>query len=78
MKRKLIFILFLGVTVLCLHSTRKKQPNIVFLLVDDLGWTDVSCYGSSFYETTNIDALAEAGVRFTNQSTYYVKVEKLF
>jgi arylsulfatase A-like enzyme len=34
--------------------------------VDDLGWTDAGCYGSSFYETPNIDALAESGVRFTD------------
>ncbi len=38
----------------------KKQPlNIVFFLVDDLGWKDVGCYGSSFYETPNIDQLAQ-------------------
>lgn len=41
-------------------------PNIVFFLVDDLGWTDVGCYGSSFYETPNIDSLAKQGVRFTD------------
>ncbi|MEM7368609.1 MAG: sulfatase [Bacteroidota bacterium] len=42
------------------------KPNIVFFLVDDLGWADVGCYGSSFYDTPNIDALAKDGVRFTN------------
>ncbi|MEX2214511.1 MAG: sulfatase [Phycisphaeraceae bacterium] len=41
-------------------------PNIVFFLVDDLGWTDVGCFGSSFYETPNIDRLAKEGVRFTH------------
>lgn len=41
------------------------KPNIVFFLVDDLGWRDVGCYGSNFYETRNIDRLAEEGVRFT-------------
>lgn len=69
MKHKLRHILFLVVTVLY-SCTTKKQPNIVFLLVDDLGWTDVSCYGSSFCETTSIDALAEASVRFANQSAF--------
>ena len=44
----------------------KPKPNIVFFLVDDLGWRDVGCYGSSFYETPNIDSLATQGVRFTN------------
>ena len=41
-------------------------PNVVVLLVDDLGWTDTHCYGSSFYETPNIDKLAATGMRFTN------------
>jgi arylsulfatase A-like enzyme len=41
------------------------RTNVVFFLVDDLGWRDVACYGSSFYETPNIDRFAEDGVRFT-------------
>jgi arylsulfatase A-like enzyme len=43
----------------------KKKLNFVFFLIDDLGWTDVGCYGSSFYETPNIDKLASEGMRFT-------------
>ena len=43
-----------------------RMPNIVFFLVDDLGWSDVGCYGSSFYDTPNIDKLAAEGVRFTD------------
>ena len=39
-------------------------PNIVFFLVDDLGWRDVGCYGSGFYDTPHIDQLALEGVRF--------------
>ncbi|MDH3734623.1 MAG: sulfatase [Gemmatimonadota bacterium] len=39
--------------------------NVVVILIDDLGWTDTGVYGSSFYETPNIDALASRGVRFT-------------
>ena len=42
------------------------RPNFVFFLVDDLGWTDLGCFGSSFYETPNIDRLAAAGMRFTS------------
>jgi len=38
----------------------------VFILVDDLGWRDVGAFGSTFYETPNIDELASDGVRFTN------------
>jgi arylsulfatase A-like enzyme len=44
----------------------KQQPNFVFFLVDDLGWTDLGCYGSTFYETPNIDQLAAEGMRFTD------------
>ncbi|MBW8040435.1 MAG: sulfatase-like hydrolase/transferase [Planctomycetes bacterium] len=43
-----------------------KRPNFVFFLIDDLGWTDVGCYGSSFYETPNINRLASEGMRFTD------------
>lgn len=45
----------------------ESQPNFVFILVDDLGWADVKCnYPESFYDTPNIDKLAEKGVRFTH------------
>jgi arylsulfatase A len=43
----------------------QKRPNIVFMLVDDLGWGDFSCYGDSFHETPNIDQLARDGMKFT-------------
>jgi arylsulfatase A len=43
-----------------------RPPNIVLILVDDLGWTDLACYGSTYYETPNIDRLATEGMRFTN------------
>ncbi|MCP4453093.1 MAG: sulfatase [Planctomycetes bacterium] len=43
-----------------------KPVNFVFILVDDLGWSDIGCYGSTFYETPNIDKLATTGMRFTD------------
>jgi arylsulfatase A len=43
-----------------------RRPNIILILMDDLGWADVGCYGSTFYETPNIDAFAKQGMRFTN------------
>ena len=42
------------------------QPNIILILVDDLGWRDLSCYGSNFYETPNLDRLAAAGMTFSD------------
>ncbi|MCK5766133.1 MAG: sulfatase [Bacteroidales bacterium] len=45
---------------------QNKKPNFVFILVDDLGWTDLACYGSDFHETPNIDRLASESMLFTN------------
>lgn len=42
-----------------------RPLNVVFILADDLGWTDLGCYGSTFHQTPRIDALAEQGLRFT-------------
>lgn len=42
-----------------------KQPNILFILADDLGWRDLSGEGSTFYESPNIDRIASEGTRFT-------------
>jgi arylsulfatase A-like enzyme len=47
----------------------RRKPNFVFFLIDDLGWKDLGCYGSTFYETPNIDRLAAHGMRFTNAYT---------
>src|SRR5437773_238552 len=41
------------------------KPNVVLILADDLGWTDLACYGSALYETPNIDRLARDGMKFT-------------
>ena len=43
-----------------------SKPNVLFILVDDLGWTDLGVYGSTFHETPHLDALSKEGVRFTN------------
>lgn len=43
-----------------------KKLNILFILIDDLGWKDLGIYGSEFYETPNLDKLAEEGIIFTN------------
>lgn len=46
-----------------------ERPNIVFILADDLGWSDLGCYGSPFNETPNIDRLASEGLRFSQAYT---------
>ncbi|MHC4736738.1 MAG: sulfatase, partial [Planctomycetota bacterium] len=43
-----------------------RQPNFVFFLIDDMGFKDIGCNGSTFYETPNIDKLAKDGMRFTD------------
>jgi len=47
-------------------STQASQPNIIFILMDDLGWNAVSSYGNQHVDTKNIDQLAKEGVRFTD------------
>ena len=47
-----------------------ERPNLVFILADDLGWSDTTLYGTTrFYETPNIERLAKRGVLFTNAYT---------
>ncbi len=46
-----------------------KNPNIILFYVDDLGWMDIGCQGSTFYETPNMDRLAREGVRYTQGYT---------
>lgn len=67
-------LLMTVVAVILLHAdlacqasdATRPRPNIVFILADDLGWTDTGVYGSRYYETPHIDRLAQQGVRFTN------------
>ncbi|SDL50037.1 Arylsulfatase A [Kriegella aquimaris] len=63
--KKRALLIFLSLFCLGLKAQGNKKPNIVFILVDDLGWMDISVNGSTFYETPNIDQLAEEGIRFT-------------
>lgn len=57
----------LGIT--SVQAAEAKQPNFVFFLVDDLGWADLTCYGSTFHETPNIDAFASSGMKFNQAYT---------
>ncbi len=65
---------FLGATVAAAAATSifdvptsaSDRPNILFVLADDMGWADLSCYGRPDYETPNLDRLASQGIKFTN------------
>ena len=61
----LLFCLGLSSVPLAAAPAAKPPPNIVFILVDDMGWADGACFGSRFYQTPQMDALAKSGVRFT-------------
>jgi arylsulfatase A-like enzyme len=55
-----------GMVLVATTVASAKSMNVLFILVDDLGWKDTGCYGSTFYETPNVDRLAAAGMRFTD------------
>lgn len=59
-------LVLLATTAATFQLQAQEKPNVVFILADDLGWRDLSCYGSSFYQTPNVDALAKDGVCFTD------------
>jgi arylsulfatase A-like enzyme len=63
-----LFFALLPLTVSAVPESAKPpaRPNLVFILADDLGWADLGCYGSTFYETPHLDQLAAKGVRFTD------------
>ncbi len=68
MKRFNYFLAILAIMVFtgCKKEAPFQKPNILFILVDDLGWADLAYTGSQFYETPNIDKLALQGMVFTD------------
>ncbi len=63
MKLKLLLSTLLALTF---TARAAKPPNIIFIMADDLGWTDVGAFGTKYYETPNIDRLATQGMKLTN------------
>ena len=60
-----ILVLWVALLPVWLHASDAAKPNVVFILADDLGVNDLSLYGSKFFETPNIDALARRGMKFS-------------
>jgi len=76
MQRRLRDCVLLTVTLLLLplplpaiaasdETGKPSKPNVILIFADDLGWTDLACFGSDFYETPHLDQLAKQGMRFT-------------
>jgi len=62
-----ILVLFwLTIVIPIMLFAKKKLPNILFILIDDLGWKDLQCYGNTVHKTPNIDRLRSEGMMFTN------------
>ena len=68
MKNILFLLLFVFIGH-ALPGQKTKKPNIIFILADDLGIGNISCYGSDQFKTPNIDKLASTGMRFTHGYT---------
>jgi len=62
-------ILALALGLFGTSARAAEKPNVIFILADDLGWTDLGCQGSKYYESPNIDKLASQGLRFTSAYT---------
>ncbi|MBK3518287.1 arylsulfatase [Carboxylicivirga marina] len=67
----LLLLLFTGVLTGCgvkqneQDKSKVRRPNVIYILADDLGYADLSCYGQTKFSTPNIDKLAEKGIKFT-------------
>jgi len=64
-KHIIISLLFLPLTALA----EQQKPNIIFILMDDMGYSDISCYGAKKVDTPNLDKMASEGMMFTDFHT---------
>ena len=66
LRRSALFLALLAGCAAAPPGTPPGKPNIVLILADDLGWTDLGCFGSRYYETPHLDRLCAQGLKFTN------------
>ena len=59
-------VLFSFATMTALPAVAQRQPNVILIIADDLGYGDVSAYGQTSVQTPNIDRLARGGISFTD------------
>lgn len=62
---KILTAIFLLTATSAAAQQKNKQPNIIFILADDLGYADIGCYGQQKTETPNLDKMAKEGMKFT-------------
>lgn len=62
----LLLVALLGTALPCVAA---EKPNVILILADDLGWTDLGCFGSQYYQTPNVDRLCREGMKFTSAYT---------
>lgn len=65
-RTKLLLILFCLTVRTCFAQNDSTNPNIIFIIADDVSWDDLGCYGNKSIHTPNIDKLAKDGLKFTN------------
>lgn len=63
MKNLVMVLMFILVFIFKIHA--QEKPNIIFILTDDMGYSDVNCFGGNFVPTPNIDRIAKTGIKFT-------------
>ena len=66
MNRTILLILFTFLLTSCSSKEKEQKPNIIFIMVDDLGYADLSSFGNKEITTPNIDSFVNQGLKFTN------------
>ncbi len=61
-----IFVVSCFCVILAATALQARKPNVIFIMVDDLGWMDLACQGNKVVDTPNIDRFAAEGMRFTS------------